>query len=56
MKNANELFTAEELHEALAQIERGEYYTLEEVEEEFAKEFGDELPSGNAAVSKNKSA
>ena len=56
MPNGNELFTTEELYEAIAQIERGEYYTLEEVEEEFAREFGDELPSGNAGIGKNKSA
>lgn len=56
MKNVNELFTEEELYEAFAQIERGEYYSIEEVEEELAKEFGDELPSGNDGIGKNKSA
>lgn len=56
MENVHELFTTEELYEALAQIERGEYNTIEEVEEEFAREFGDELPSGNDGIGKNKSA
>lgn len=56
MNKITELFTTEELDEALAQIERGECYTMEEVEEEFAKKFGDELPSGNDIIGKNKSA
>lgn len=47
MKNGYEVLTGEELEAeldiALEQARRGEYFTTEEVEEEIAKEFGDEL-------------
>lgn len=56
----HELFPVEELEEALAQIERGEIYTIDEVEaeleEKFAKEYGGEFSYGNDRLSKNKSA
>lgn len=52
--------TKEELHAdldlALEQMKRGEYISLEEFEEEMAREFGDELPSGIDAAGKHKSA
>lgn len=49
MKEGYEVLTREELDAeldiALEQAKRGEYFTMEEVEEEIAKEFGDELPN-----------
>ena len=52
--------TKEELYSdlelALEQVKRGEGIPIEQFEEEFAREFGDELQSGIDAAGKHKSA